>query len=635
MKRNRTRQRSAVATILVLAFVVLGLSVPVFIGGRPQTIALQSATVLAASRDSYIVSSPIRLLSSPRLDLERGTLSLQSDKSGRPRTGEAILAVLANGSGRLLLEDATLVLNVTGEGWSEATGPSNADAMTAPLLTALASLSFEAISLRRGVIVLRRAKGGTEVLSDVRLDVTHKRGQSMTAVGSLELQGRQLSVDATLGLQSDRKDITLLPLKAAIKGSFVDAAIYDGKLLLADTLEVSAATAEVQTSALRKAASWLGALWPGERGLGPFAAKGPMHWSDRTISFQNAAFRMDGNDATGTLALTWGQERPEIEGTLALRRFDLTRYLDASTVANAEKPKTSGAGWFKLGLGQDAGSVAPTLIRHVEADVRLSADQTSIGTQTFGRSAVSISVKNGKLLADVAELEIDSQGSARGQFTVDMAGAMPRYVMRGKLELVDSATLSTLAFGHPAVGGRGNVVFDLAGAGDTSEQVLATLNGKVGFELPQGGTLAVDLGGLVAAAAKTPDLQGWGSAGRSPMRFETLSSRFSLQSGKLVAETLKASDKSRLYLGAGELQTEFRTFDAEISIVRLPVAGAPQDASPLQKTDILSFRGPWQSPLIRYSSRPSKSAAPTAPAAPSLPSQPMVPGQPATLRTPG
>lgn len=626
MQYPKPSQRYALAALVVLVFITLGLSMPIFVGGRPQTIVLQNASVHAATRDGYVVTTPIRITSSPNITLQKGTLSIVTERGKLPATGEAAAAMLASGNARILLEDATIVLDVETEDpkapvTRAAPTSVNPEALTVPILAAVTRLGFSNLTIRRGVIVLKRDTGGTEVLSDVRVNLTARRGASLAATGSFELQGRQLTLDATLGLASDRKDKVQLPLKASVKGALLEASISDGHLEVGNRLRLTAGQAEVKVAGLRQTAGWLGAPWPGERGLNAFQAKGQLDWRDRTISFSNATFQMDGNDATGTLALHWGAARPAIEGTLALKTIDLSKYIAPGKPGSFME--RSGLAW--LGAASEPGSLSLPLIRHLDADLRISAAEVKAGALPLGRSAASISVKDSKLLADVAEVELAAEGgSMRGQITVDMAGLVPRYIVRGKLESTDTSKATGLVFGHPIMSGRGNIMFDLAGFGETVEQIAGTLHGKTGIELPDGGALALDISQLSATASRTIELKGWGASGRGQTKVTALTSRFGMQSGLLFAETFKATTGDRLVTLTGDIDIKSRNVDSQISVVRIVTETSGKETVSSEPTEVLSVRGPWHEPAIRYSTRPGKAAAPAP-----------LPGPPPVARQPG
>lgn len=612
MTQVRPSQRYLVAVTAVLAFVTLGLSVPIFVGGRTQSLTIQNATVQAAARDVLAITSPITLSSEPGLTLERGQLSITRDKTGRPLTGDMVTRLLASNSARLTLEDATLVLDIDGE--SRAAPDADVALLAAPLIAALRRLEFESVAIRRGVIVLRRSSGTSEILSDVRVDVGLKRGTAVTVNGSFELQGRQLALDATLGLQSDQKDAVRLPLKVSVKGSLVEASITDGRLLVGKTLKLMAPQAEVTSPSIRSLAQWLGTAWPGERGFGPFRAKGRLDWVDRMLTFQDAAFAMDGNEATGTMVLKWGQQNPEVGGTLALKRLDLAPYLESAPPASKSAALLH-LGWLWPGGSADSAAFGVPLIKHVDADVRISAERLLAGRASFGRSAASLSVKGGKLLADIAEIDVGDDASARGQVMIDMGSAVPRYGVRGKFEAIDASAFAKALVDHPVASGRSNVVFDLTSNGETAEQVAGRVSGKIGVEMTEGGSLGLDVLQLFSGLAKVADGEGWGPSARGSTPFKSLSARMTLNSGVALADAVRVEFADRLLTAVGTLDNRARSVNADFSLVRLPspaasAVGARDVAA--ERVELLTARGPWASPAFRYSTRPARSStAPT------------------------
>ncbi len=61
--------------------------------------------------------------------------------------------------------------------------------------------------------------------------------------------------------------------------------------------------------------------------------------------------------------------------------------------------------------------VAPSLVRELDADLRISARSVAVGSDRFGRCAASVSIKDGKLLGELAEMELEQGGSGEGQIS--------------------------------------------------------------------------------------------------------------------------------------------------------------------------------------------------------------------------
>jgi len=83
--------------LAILCFLVILLAAPLLISDRYSRIALQSGAVFAASTNSYSLSSPVRLMTGPTIDLESGTLSVPPSRTGLARGGQMIAMLITGG----------------------------------------------------------------------------------------------------------------------------------------------------------------------------------------------------------------------------------------------------------------------------------------------------------------------------------------------------------------------------------------------------------------------------------------------------------------------------------------------------------------------------------------------------------
>src|SRR5262249_53667942 len=152
-------------------------------------------------------------------------------------------------------------------------------------------------------------------------------------------------------------------------------------------------------------------------------------------------------------------------GTLGLKALDLSKYFPAAAPQGASL----------LSLVAGAREFEFPLIAVLDADLRLSSDSLVAPGITIGRSAATISIKGGKMIADIAELEIDEGTRGGGQIRIDLNGAQPSYEVHGKLESLDLGRAGQAVFGHSTVQGRGDVTVDVVGAGDNGAALLQSL----------------------------------------------------------------------------------------------------------------------------------------------------------------
>jgi AsmA protein len=237
------------------------------------------------------------------------------------------------------------------------------------------------------------------------------------------------------------------------------------------------------------------------------------------------------------------------------------------------------------------------LIQIIDADLRISSGSVVLPGVTIGRSAATISLKGGKMIADIAELEIDDGTRGGGQLRIDATGASPSYDIRGKLEALDLGRAGQAIFGHPTVQGRGDVIVEISAEGDTGTMLLSSLDGKLCVTLAEGGQLGLDIDQL-SAAMKSPTTQGaWKAASTGAMPIDTLEARFAVANGVIRTEVAKAVAGSRAMKAEGAIDLPTRQLDLELAIGEVVQASAADAAAP-PKRDVIDMRGPWAGPAL-------------------------------------
>ncbi len=428
-----------------------------------------------------------------------------------------------------------------------------------PMVAALVARNFDMLVLRNAMIVIKTPGGAEETLYSVSAEIRSKRDTALEAKGTFRLRGEELAFDIAGAVPQAKKDAPI-SLRASLKGTHLGASI-DGRLVRGERLQVASPHAKLTVPNLRNAARWLGADWPeGQQGLGAFEAEGPLDWSEGSLSFENARFTLDGNAATGALSLTLGSGRPKVEGTLAFNSLNLAPYLTPAASAN----RILAADW--LSFIRMPGTVSSSLIREVDADVRISARSVSVADQTLGRCAASLSIKDGKLFADLAEIELDHGGTGDGQVGVDMTGGEPRYSIRGRLESFDVGRMIGQRFGRSPLEGFGSLDVDLAGVGGTEADVLASLTGKVEVDMQEGARLGVNVEGLAAAAGTASQPGIWNAAADGATTVDSFVAKLAATGGVFTAEAVKADTGAKVVTAEGTVSLSDRALDVTVSI---------------------------------------------------------------------
>ena len=594
MSEVRHKASHLPVALAVTALVVVGAGLPIVVGGSDR-LELHGTGLVAAPRDQFTITQPLLMQGVPGLRIERGAISLSERHTSKSMTGEAEAALLAGGHARLLLDGGAIVID---RSVLVRTEPSNPG--LAPLAAALSDGNFETLTVQRTMLSYLGQDGRQEIVGEFNGEIVLKRRTSMTARGTVTVRGHKVAIDATLGLPpaSDKRTATATAsvarqqLKAYIKGPMLEAS-FDGRLAPADVAPLQG-QGELTVRNLRDTARWIGLGWPSGPGLADFKIKGAVEWSNNALAFQRATMQMDGNESTGTLSVDFSASRPSFSATLAMQSLDLSRYVK---------------GWrgdAARCLIEDVwapGPFALPLVRYLNADVRILANRVRTGSFDLGQSAATLTLKNGKLLADLAEVAIeDARGS--GQLTVDMSDAEPRYVLRGKVAGLDLGRINpdTLTGALP-LQGRGDLVADVSATGDTQLDLLRTLSGKIGLAMPTGGRVGLDLKSLLSAAQKQP-LLGWGANARGSTSVDSLQGRIIVSEGVVFTASFSAAlgDSQLTASGGGNLRNGLVDLRLSMASRSAERGGGPSAVG--QPVDALILRGPWNEPQIR-AERPS------------------------------
>lgn len=573
----RTTVRRLVTALAALGFVGLVIGLPIAVNFPLTPDALQGVLLHAGGRDAVMVTTPVRLSSTPSVVLEGGLV--YDPDSVTTSAGNAAV-------GKIMIDNPVIRVatsaSVASDGEVEEALPL--------ILSQLSVLAFEKLQVRRGTLILASQDGSREVFSEITAEVVSNRKGAYTGKGSTSYRGTTIVFDAAWSYPTDGKP-PRIPLKLTLKSALLDASI-DGKLDVNDGLRLQGA-AEVSAPKLRQLARWFGIAVPSGGDLRNLNIKGTLDWGAGTLTFSRATLSVDGNEGTGALALKTSEALPFLGGTLAFQNFNLAQLSVLTPTLASMWP-------LGFGAGEEEGTLS--LLTRFNADLRISAAKVTLPYLQTGRGAATIVVKDGRLLADIAELEMEG-GTFGGQITADMSASIPRYGLNGKLENVDAGrSLSGLLHRNP-LQGRANMTLNLTGSGHDAGDLLASLSGKVGLALNEGGRLGLDLRALLYAAQRS-EVKGWAAAGKGQTALETLDAQLHVQDGVVMTERLQAKSAGLTIAGSGRVDTVAKALDL---VLLLTSATAERAAT---SGDTLLLTGGWLDPTIRVEPVPQLTAAP-------------------------
>jgi AsmA protein len=580
MRRKSAISRFAALVFATLACLLLAVLAPMFFGQRATDEPFSGYAVMASPRDMHVIAAPIRLSDAPDLTLNRGTLYAD----GNAAAGTPI--------SRFVLDGPVFQLNASGLRAStsafESSLAGTVAGTVAPLLVEqLVAMGFDALTLRQGTLHVTTADGVSETISDIQAELTGRRKGQIAGRGSFTIRGQRLAFDGTLTAPADKSTPPRWPMKLTLKGDLLEAG-FDGHLNVAEDLQLSGHV-ELSTPSLRRVARWFGMPIPTADGLNAVTAKGQINWGRQAFAVEDAKVVIDGNEAEGALVLNLAGERPLIGATLAFHALDLTPYAEATRSQSFLFDRQS-ATWSLFDLSFP-------LIRYVDADLRVSAPKVALKGFGLGSGAATIAVRSGKLLADIAELDLYG-GKASAQITANTNEIVPRYTLRGKLESFDAGPAGAAVFGAAVLTGRSTLAVDIEGIGQTPTEVLRRLSGKATLTMPEGGRVAMDMKAL-RTAAKTNGPAGWGLLAKGQTILELVEARAVIRSGVLLTEMVQARSGAMGFAASGRVDLAERTLDLHLSMKPGVPTDRPLKASDMAGAEGVTMRGAWHEPFVR------------------------------------
>lgn len=588
MKPSKHRLVRRLFALAVFAFLIVAAFGPmlfVHLGSELR----RAAYAEAGDRHTVKITSAVRLFERPLVIADRADISLVLPNA-RALDDQEIAKRLSSGNAELLITDAKLTLDTTG--LHEARIASVSDAVQA-ILAPLRDGLFARIDVRDAKLMLNTAKGGSSVLGRLSCEAVKSSTDEISVTGTLERDGISLPFEVSLNTKSASKAPGRLAVTVKSASDLLTAAMT-GELLRADEFTFNASTATISAPSAKALIGWMNGASLSGNGLDDLRISGPLEWHGGKIAFHTAKVSIDGNEATGGLSVTLGNGKPMLDGTLAFENLELAPYFPSRSSAIADL--TQGVWNWKHWLVGDPS--AGSLIRHVDADLRLSANSVTSQGILLGRGAASIAVRDDKLLADLAEIELDDQAEGNARITVDLSSVEPRYAVSGTLNSTDLASVTRVFSDREIVSGAGRLDVDLKSVGNTDDEIRSSLTGSAMLAMPDGGQVAVDLGSLLAAG-KTGGL-GWEGVATSNTSLDKLSANFQANNGVLIAKDVQAETSTRQVEVAG-------TIDLTASMLDLSIAAAPKPGTTIAQ-ERLRIRGPLLAPVIKSEPMTNKAA---------------------------
>lgn len=459
---------------------------------------------------------------------------------------------------------------------------------TPPIVDALKSAPFAAFSIEQGKALIVRDRD-TEELTKVELDLALSDTGAMAGTGRMTWRGQPVdfsieSDDPVIVANTAKSQVDLL-----VSGPMVDGRLQ-GEASIADGAQISGKL-ELEVPDLRKFVNWMGLLVPEGRGLGKFTAEGSVNWASQKIAIDNGQFELDGNTASGALALQYATPRPAVEGTLALTDLRLSQYITRAPATATGKAEKS-----------PATDLAFPLLHHFDADLRISTSELNAKPVSIGETALTVTMKSGVLAGEFAIFDMCG-GKGNGRLELNAAKPRPQMQLSAAFEALKPENCIELFLpDSPIESANAGLTVKLSSAGATHGDLLKNLDGSLTINM-QAGSINIDPLKIITAARKRA-LHGWKSVLGSPRNFESLSAEFRLGDGNAKSDSFKVVSGRTTMTGSGSIDIASRNIEWRLRVANETLGRASRFGNIVAElVDSLIIQGPLTEPTFRLERR--------------------------------
>ncbi len=246
--------------------------------------------------------------------------------------------------------------------------------------------------------------------------------------------------------------------------------------------------AELTVPDLSAAMNWAGVNFAGIERLKSFSVNTRLVTNDDILRFDNLSLGLNDAKVTGILDLLLPPDKPpRLTGTLAFDRMDLSATLAA--VAPRAMGDTSQGNARLAGL---------------ELDLRLSAQQATLGRFQLSEAAVSIMNVGDQSRIDIADSDFET-GRLTGRIATVKGGAAGAVALRLAVQDADFGNIvKELGLAGPLPAARGSLDLSLDVDRPLEPEAWRNAKGTLRFRAERGSLSGVNLAGIRQLAAQKP-----------------------------------------------------------------------------------------------------------------------------------
>ncbi len=395
--------------------------------------------------------------------------------------------------------------------------------------------------------------------------------------GNADWNGKTVSL--ALDLAQPRQ--FLAGAKTAVTAKLTAPALkFDFKGTAASGAEVALdGDTALDISSLRELATWTGgSLPPTSGGLNTLKIGGKLAVAGARVKFSGAEIALDAIKAKGDLAVDASGPKPNLSGKLDVDKLDINPYLPPEQPASAAAkpaaspapsasapsapapaasvpaPAAASAGWSDQPIDMSGLKVA-------NADFALTTGGIVFKKITIGKSVLTVQLKDGKLAADLTQMEL-YQGGGKGGVRLDGGAAVPALEANFDLAKVQAQPLLRDVMDFERLSGNANGNVAVTAHGKSQRELIGSLGGKGALSFLDGAVKGINIGALVrnpVGAIVDP-----ASQKNEQTDFSEMSGTFTITNGILKNTDLELKSPLLRVTGAGTVDLPQRTVNYRI-----------------------------------------------------------------------
>ena len=254
------------------------------------------------------------------------------------------------------------------------------------------------------------------------------------------------------------------------------------------------------------------------------------------------------------------------------------------------------------GTGTQAWSNAPfdlTGLNYVDAQMRISAAEVSIGQAQFAPAAIDATLAGGVLKTAIANLGAYG-GQANGEIIVDATAPSPTFAMHCDLVNVGALPLLTSLADFDKIDGKLQAKIAARSAGNSQQAIMSNLSGMVFSSFQDGAIRGINVAQMIRNLTAST-LSGWQEdpTKQQSTDLTQLSASFRIDRGQATTTDLNLIGPLVKVTGTGtiDLPTRQIGFRVEPNLV-LTTQGQGRTTDPVGFGIPVMIEGPWAEPRI-------------------------------------